>query len=68
MGFPRQEYQSGLSFPLPGDLSNPRIELMSLTSPALVGGFFTTERPGSTYQILLAAKVGRSNIHKKIRM
>ena len=42
MGFPRQEYWSRLAFPSPGDLSNPGIEH---TSPALAGGFFTTE-PG----------------------
>ena len=29
MGFPRQEYWSGLPFPSPGDLPNPGIELMS---------------------------------------
>ena len=37
MGFPRQEYWSGLPFPSPEDLSDPGIEP---TSPALVGGFF----------------------------
>ena len=26
MGFPRQEYWSGLPFPFPGDLSDPGIE------------------------------------------
>ena len=36
--FSRQEYCSGLPFPLPGDLPNPGIKLMS---PALAGGFFT---------------------------
>ena len=35
MGFSRQEYWSGLLCPLPGDLPNPRIEPMSLKSPAL---------------------------------
>ena len=40
MGFPRQEYHSGL--PTPGDLPNPGIELESLASPALAGEFFTT--------------------------
>ena len=35
MGFPRQEYWSGLSFPSPGDLSNPGIEQVSPVSPAL---------------------------------
>ena len=34
MGFPRQEYWSGLPFPPPGDLPDPGIELMSLASPA----------------------------------
>ena len=39
VGFPRHEYQSGLPFPLPGDLPNPEIEP---TSPALEGRFFTS--------------------------
>ena len=43
MGFPRQEYWSGLSFPSPEDLPNPRIELRS---PALAHKFLTTEPPG----------------------
>ena len=43
MGFPRQEYWSGLSFPSPGDLPNSGIEP---ASPALADGFFTTEPPG----------------------
>ena len=43
MGFPKQEYWSGWSFPSSGDLPNPGIELESLT---LAGGFFTTEPPG----------------------
>ena len=41
-GFPRQEYLSGVPFPPPGDLPNPEIELISVQSPALTGGFFTT--------------------------
>ena len=43
MGFSRQEYWSGLPFPPPGDLPNSEIEP---ESPALAGGFFTTEPPG----------------------
>ena len=35
MGFPRQEYQSGLPFPPSGDLPKPGTELVSLVSPAL---------------------------------
>ena len=46
MGCPRQEYWSGLPFPPPGDLSDPRIKPMSLVSPALPGRFFTIEPPG----------------------
>ena len=44
--FTMQEYQSGLPFPSPGDLPNSRIESVSPASPALAGGFFTTEPPG----------------------
>ena len=43
MGFPREEYWSGLPFPLLGNLPDPGIEL---TSPALAGRFFTTVPPG----------------------
>ena len=47
MGFPRQEYWSGLPFPPPVDLPNPGIEPSSLVCPALAGGSFTTEPAGS---------------------
>ena len=40
IGFPRHKYWSGL----PGDLPNPGTEP---TSPALAGGFFPAEPPGS---------------------
>ena len=46
MEFSRQEYWSGLPFPSPGDLPNPKIKLASLV---LTGGFFTTEPPGKSY-------------------
>ena len=35
MGFPRQEYWSGLPFPLPGNFPDLGIESMFLASPAL---------------------------------
>ena len=41
MGFPRQDYWSGLPFPSPGDLPDPGIEPESSA-----GVFFTTELPG----------------------
>ena len=45
LGFSGQEYWSGLSFPLPGDLSHPEIKPTSPVRPALGGRFFTTEPP-----------------------
>ena len=52
MSFPRQEYWSGLPFTSPGDLPDPGIKPESLTSPALAGGFFTTEPPGKPSETL----------------
>ena len=43
MGFPREEYWSGLPCPSPGDLPNPGIEHVS---PALAGRFFSAEPAG----------------------
>ena len=43
VGFPRQEYWSGLPFPSPGDLPNPGIELRSPTLQAVA---LTSEPPG----------------------
>ena len=42
VGFSRQEYWSGLPCPPPRRLPDPGIEHTSLASPALAGGFFTT--------------------------
>ena len=42
MGFSRQEYLHGLPFPSPGDLPVPGIKPLSIMSPALADGFFTT--------------------------
>ena len=44
MGFSRQEYWRGLPFPSPGDLPDPGIEPVS---PALAGGFLSSEAQGS---------------------
>ena len=43
VGFPRQEYWSGLPFPPPGGLPNPGLEPMS---PCIANGFFPTARAG----------------------
>ena len=45
MGFPRQEYWSGVPFPAPGALPTPGFKP---ASPPLAGGFFTTEPPGKS--------------------
>ena len=39
MGFPKQEFLSGLPFPSPGALPNLGLELKSPESPALAGRF-----------------------------
>ena len=47
MGFPRQEYWSGLVFPTSGDLPDPGIKPASpAASAALAGEFFTAEPLG----------------------
>ena len=43
MGFHRQEYWSGLPFPSPGNLPNPRSKPLA---PALADGFFSIEPSG----------------------
>ena len=47
MGFSKKDYWSGLPFPPPGDLPHSGIKPLS---PALPGGFFTTESPGKSLQ------------------
>ena len=46
-----QEYWSGLPFPTPEDLPNPRIKPASLVSPAFAGGFFTAMPLGNPIYI-----------------
>ena len=45
MGFSRQEYWSGLTFPSPGTLPNPRIKSRS---PALQADSLLSEQPGKS--------------------
>ena len=49
MGFSRQEYWSGLTFPSPGDLPNPGIEP---GSPALQGDSLLSEPPGTPVHMM----------------
>ena len=46
MEYCRQEYWSGLPFPAPGDLSDPRIEPTPPVSPASQAGPLPAEPPG----------------------
>ena len=48
MGFPRQEYWSGLPFPSPGDLPNPGIKPMS---PALQADSSSAELGGKPFPL-----------------
>ena len=51
MGFPRQEYRSGLPFSSLRDHPDPGIELMSSAS---AGEFFITEPLGKTHAALIS--------------
>ena len=55
MGFPRQEYWSGLPFPSPGDLPNQGIKS---ASSALAGGPFTTALSGKSGHVLAGGCLG----------
>ena len=54
MGFSRQEYQSGLSCPLPGDFPNPGIEPVFPISPAVQAESLPAEPPRKPSFTLLA--------------
>ena len=57
MGFSRQEYWSGLPFPSPGDLPDPRVKL---GSPAFQEDALTSEPPGKPQEIHAAAAAAKS--------
>ena len=50
MGFPRQEYWSGLPCPPLGDLPDPGIKPMSLVSPALAASSLPLAPPGKPHK------------------
>ena len=60
MGFPRQEYWSGVPFPSPGDLPSPGFEP---PFPALAGGFFTTGPTGKSTFLSSSSLVNPPNHH-----
>ena len=58
MGFPRQEYWSGLPFPPPGDLPDPGIKPTPLASPALEADSLPLRHLGSPW--LVGASISTS--------
>ena len=68
--FSRQEYWSALPFPTPGNLPNPEIKPTYLESPALAGGFFTTEQSGKPRLLLTPSQkpTAWSQCHLHIRV
>ena len=61
VGFPRQEYRSGLPFPSPGDLPNPGIKP---GSPALQADALTSEPPGKPSE---TEPILKNNLHDQKR-
>ena len=57
MGFPRQEYWSGLPFPPSEGLPHPGPEPASLRSPALARGFLPLAPPGVEYSVQSSCSV-----------
>ena len=58
MGFPRQEYWSGLPCPPLGDLLNPGIKPTSLRSPVLAGSLPLEGFPGGSDGKVAACNAG----------
>ena len=61
MEFSRQEYWSGLPFPSPEDIPDPRIEPASTLPPALAGGFLPLSHLGSYSLCLIPNSSGLVN-------
>jgi len=59
MGFPRQEYWSGLPFPPPGALPDPGIKPTSLVSPASAGRFFRDQTRSGAFRLIQPETAGR---------
>jgi len=64
MEFSKQEYWSGLPFYSSGDLPDSGIKPMS---PALAGGFFTSEPPGKPQTNCMDYSENLGSIQKLVR-
>ena len=65
MGFPRQEYLSGLPCRPPGDLSDPGIKPASPVAPVLAGKFFSTETQGKPIVASKYLQMFHPDFHQK---
>ena len=63
MGFCRQEYWSGLPFPLPGDLPQPGIKTESPVSPALQADSLPLSHQGSSLPCIHVIKLLSEFLH-----
>ena len=63
MGFPRQEYWSGLPFPSPGDLPDAGMQSVSPELLAWSGGFFTNGPLGKP----LSVHVGYLELENRVK-
>ena len=63
VGFPRQESWSGLPSSSPEAFPIPGMEPAYAASPALTGGFFTTEPPGKPKVEYSLVKISKKNIN-----
>jgi len=61
MGFPRQEYWSGLLYPPPGDLSNTGIEPAFPVSLALHADSLLLSHQGSPKEALMRALIRKGS-------
>ena len=66
MGSSRQEYWSGLPCTLPRDHPDPKMEPMSLMSPALAGGLFTTSTTWEVLKMCIAFRKKNAFVNIKI--
>ena len=67
MGFPRQEYWNCLHFPTLGYLPDPGIKPMKFPeSPALTGGFFSTQPVGTPLFIFKVGIIRPYSLEEKL--
>ena len=59
MGFPKEEYWSGMPFPPLADLPDPEIKHASPVALALTGRFFTIEPSGKPLQRIKKKRVSK---------